>query len=60
MALSSDTINGWADTAYAATTQGVAVISLSNPAFPEVKLRVPSPGGARCLPRKRAARATGS
>ena len=42
-------MNGFAEAIYAATEAGLSVISAANPAFPEVRLKIPIEGGAAFL-----------
>jgi hypothetical protein len=45
VAMIVDPVDGFAQVVYAATAAGLAVISVENPAFPEVRHRVPVAGG---------------
>ena len=49
VAIVGDPVNGFAEAIYAATEAGLSVISAANPAFPEVRLKIPIEGGASFL-----------
>ncbi len=49
VAVVTDPINGFTETIYAATAQGITVISTANPAFPDVRAKIAVEGGVRAV-----------